>query len=211
MDPITLLGRALGVATIAGINLYLTTLLIGISIRFNLIHLHESYQSLAVLANPWILGASAVLFGVEFFADKIPWVDSMWDAIHTVVRPIGGALLAMQTLGAASPEMAVLGMLIGAAASVTTHAAKAGVRVLANTSPEPLSNIALSVGEDALVAIGAALVLKYPVVSLFVCTTVILLLWMILTRIFRKIGGIFALMSPKRSKQRLESLASKKL
>ena len=197
MDAIPLLGRALGVASLAGINLYLTTLLIGISIRFNLIHLHENYQSLEILANPWVLGTSAILGGIEFFADKIPWIDSMWDAIHTVVRPIGGALLAMKTLGAISPEMAVLGALLGATASITTHTAKAGARVLANTSPEPLSNLALSVGEDAIVAFGAALVLKYPIASLFVFITAIILLWMMLIRIFRKIGGVFGLLGSK--------------
>lgn len=205
MDAIPLLGRALGVATLAGINLYLTTLLIGISIRFNLIHLHENYQSLEVLANPWVLGASATLGAVEFFADKIPWLDSMWDAAHTLVRPIGGALLAMKTLGTISPEMAVVGALLGATASLTTHTAKAGARVLANTSPEPLSNVALSVGEDAIVAFGAALVLKYPIASLFVCITALLLLWLMLVRIFRKIGGVFGLPGSKLRGQRPET------
>ena len=142
------LGIALGLASLAGINLYLTVLVTGLAIRFEWVSLAAQHESLAILGNEWIIGVAGVLFLVEFFADKIPWVDSAWDSVHTVVRPAGGILLALAALGELDPVVSVIAALLFGTVSLTTHAAKAGGRVLVNLSPEPVSNSATSLAED---------------------------------------------------------------
>jgi hypothetical protein len=179
------LGLALGLASLAGVNLYLTTLLAGLAVRFNLLHLGEQHADLAILAHPWVLGVAGVLYLVEFFADKIPWLDSLWDAIHTLIRPVGGCLLALQTLGHTAPELQVIAGLLAGGAALTTHSAKAGTRLLANHSPEPVSNIALSLGEDAAVVGGSALALIFPIVAFVFFAIVLTVIWIMLPRIFR--------------------------
>src|SRR5207247_1023759 len=166
-----LLAVALGLAALAGINLYLTVFATGLAIHFHWITLAPQYQSLEVLGNPWIIGIAGVLYLLEFFADKIPWVDSIWDAVHTVIRPIGGALLAIQVLGHPSPAFTVIVALLAGGTSLIAHTAKAATRLASNTSPEPLSNIGLSLGEDAAVLGGLALVHFNPLLALIVFLT----------------------------------------
>ncbi len=113
MEKLDLLSVALGLAALAGVNLYLTVFATGLAIHFHWITLAPQYQSLEVLGNPWIISIAGVLYSLEFFADKIPWVDSIWDAVHTVIRPIGGALLAIQVLGHPSPAFTVIVALLG--------------------------------------------------------------------------------------------------
>lgn len=168
MDRLNLLSVALGLAALAGINLYLTVFVTGLAIHFHWILLGPSYQSLDVLGHPAIIIVSGILYFLEFFADKIPWVDSIWDAVHTIIRPIGGALLAVQVLGHPNPAFTVIVALLGGGASLITHTAKAATRLTTNTSPEPFSNIALSVGEDAAVLGGLALIHYNPVVALII-------------------------------------------
>src|ERR1700730_15095439 len=148
MDRLNLLGVALGLAALAGVNLYLTVLATGLAIHFHWITLAPAYQSLEALGDPLIVTIAGVLYVLEFFADKIPWVDSAWDAVHTVIRPIGGALLAIQVLGHPSPAFTIIVALLAGGTSLITHTAKAATRLASNTSPEPFSNIALSFGED---------------------------------------------------------------
>ena len=105
MERLNLLGVALGLACLAGINLYLTVFVVGLAINQHWIVLSPAYQSLQILGNPVIVSVAGVLYFLEFFADKIPWMDSAWDAVHTIIRPIGGALLAIQVLGAPRPPM----------------------------------------------------------------------------------------------------------
>lgn len=93
------LGLALGLASLAGLNLYLTVFLSGVLMHFNLLHLADQHQELAVLGHAWVIGVAGTLYLVEFFADKVPWLDSLWDTVHTLIRPAGGTLLALQTLG----------------------------------------------------------------------------------------------------------------
>ena len=143
----------MGLASLAGINLYLTVLVTGLAIRFEWVSLAAQHESLAILGNEWIIGVAGVLFLVEFFADKIPWVDSAWDSVHTVVRPAGGILLALAALGELDPVVSVIAALLFGTVSLTTHAAKAGGRVLVNLSPEPVSNSATSLAEDGLVTL----------------------------------------------------------
>lgn len=166
MDRLNLLSVALGLAALAGINLYLTVFVTGLAIHFQWITLAPQYQSLEILGNPWIIGISGGLYLLEFLADKIPWVDSIWDAVHTLIRPIGGALLAIQVLGHPSPAMTTLIALCAGGTSLVSHTAKAATRLASNTSPEPFSNIALSVTEDAVVLGGLAFIYHNPLLAL---------------------------------------------
>src|SRR5256886_8180507 len=121
-----------------------------------------------MLGNRWVIRITGVLYLLEFFADKIPWVDSIWDAVHTVIRPIGGALLAIQVLGHPSPALTVIVALLAGGTSLIAHTAKAATRLASNTSPEPFSNIGLSLGEDAAVLGGLALVHFNPLLALII-------------------------------------------
>src|SRR5262245_15305501 len=121
VERLNLLAVALGLAALAGVNLYLTVFATGLAIHFHWINLAPQYQSLEVLGNPWIIGIAGVLYLLEFFADKIPWVDSIWDAVHTVIRPIGGALLAIQVLGHPSPVFTVIVALLAGGTSLITR------------------------------------------------------------------------------------------
>ena len=165
MDRLNLLSVALGLACLAGLNLYLTVFATGLAIHFHWIVLAPQYQSLAILGQPIVVIISGILFLLEFFADKIPWIDSVWDAVHTIIRPIGGALLAIQVLGHSSPTLDIIIVLLAGTTALATHTAKATTRLLSNTSPEPFSNIALSVGEDAVVIGGLALLHYHPIIA----------------------------------------------
>src|SRR5258707_5888364 len=166
VERLDLLAVALGLAALAGINLYLTVFVTGLAIHFHWITLAPQYQSLEILGNPWIITIAGILYFLEFFADKIPWIDSIWDAVHTVIRPIGGALLGIQVLGHPSPAFTVIVALLAGGTSLISHTAKAATRLASNTSPEPFSNIALSVGEDLAVFSGLALIHYNPVIAL---------------------------------------------
>ena len=168
MEKLHLLGVALGLACLAGINLYLTVFATGLAIHFHWITLTPAYQSLEALGDPEIITIAGTLYFLEFFADKIPWIDSAWDAVHTVIRPIGGALLAIQVLGHPSPAFTVIVALLAGGTSLITHTAKAATRLASNTSPEPFSNIALSFGEDVAVLGGLALIHYNPALALLI-------------------------------------------
>jgi len=184
-----LLSVALGLAALAGVNLYLTVFATGLAIHFHWITLAPQYQSLEVLGNPWIISIAGVLYLLEFFADKIPWVDSIWDAVHTVIRPIGGALLAIQVLGHPSPAFTVIVALLAGGTSLLAHTAKAATRLASNTSPEPLTNIGLSLGEDAAVLGGLTLVNLSPLLALIIFLICIGAFWYFARRILRSIKG----------------------
>jgi hypothetical protein len=168
VEKLDLLAVAFGLAALAGINLYLTVFATGLAIHFHWITLAPQYQSLEILGNPWILSIAGVLYLLEFFADKVPWVDSIWDAVHTVIRPIGGALLAVQVLGHPSPAFTVIVASFAGGTSLIAHTAKAATRLASNTSPEPFSNIGLSLAEDAAVLGGLALVHFNPLLALII-------------------------------------------
>jgi hypothetical protein len=165
MDLLTSLGRTMGFSFAAGLNLYATVAILGLASRYGWVALPPQYQ---VFDNNWIIGTALVLYVVEFIADKIPWVDSVWDAVHTVIRPIGGAVIAVATLGDASPATEAMVALLGGALAASTHFSKAGTRVMANASPEPFTNWVLSIGEDLFVVGLGALALKYPAAAAIV-------------------------------------------
>ena len=166
MEQLNLLGVALGLATLAGINLYLTVFVTGLAVNQHWITLAPQYQSLEVLGHPAIIVVAGVFYFLEFFADKIPWVDSAWDAVHTVIRPIGGAFLAIRVLGNSSPVFDVLIVLLAGSTSLIAHTAKASSRLAVNASPEPFSNIGVSLAEDVAVLGGLALIHYNPLVAL---------------------------------------------
>jgi len=126
MDLLQQLGLALGFATLSGLNLYLTVFITGLAVRFNWISLASNYESFGVLGDPVIIGVAGFLFFIEFFADKIPWVDSAWDVLHTLVRPVGGILLALTALGELDPAMSVVAGLLAGGAPRASHSLKAG-------------------------------------------------------------------------------------
>ena len=165
MEILNLLGSTMGLGLASGLNLYATVLTVGLGIRLGVITLSADMAGLEVLASPYVLIAAGILFLVEFLADKIPWVDSIWDAVHTVIRPLGAAVVGATAIGAVNTETAIIAALC-AGVSLSGHSVKAGTRLLANHSPEPFSNIALSLVEDVLVVFGSWLALKYPSVML---------------------------------------------
>src|SRR6188474_3137524 len=123
MDTVAALGRTLGFSFAAGINLYATVAILGLASRYRWVALPPEYQ---VFDNPWIIGAALALYVVEFFADKIPWLDSAWDAVHTAIRPLGGAFIAVTALGEASPAAKVAAALLGGSVAASSHFTKAG-------------------------------------------------------------------------------------
>lgn len=189
MEHLELLGMALGLATLAGVNLYLTVFLTGLAIRFDWISLAEQYQQLEILSHPAILTISGVLFFLEFFADKIPWVDSLWDTLHTVIRPVGGTLLAIQALGTTNEVFEVVVAILAFGFALTAHTVKAGSRLLVNGSPEPVSNMMVSSVEDVAVVGGLWLIFANPVVSLVVLILLLALSYVYLPRLYRGSRG----------------------
>jgi uncharacterized protein DUF4126 len=166
VETLTLLGTALGLSLASGLSLYGAAFLTGLAIHVGWVHLSPAWQPLAVLADPLVLTIAGILFALEFLADKVPWLDSTWDAVHTVIRPVGGALLATRVLGDLHPAAEVVALLLLGGITLTAHGAKASVRVVANMSPEPFSNLLLSLSENALVAGGVWLAFTHPLLTL---------------------------------------------
>lgn len=173
MELLVTLGRTLGFSLAAGVNLYATVTLLGLAARYEWVELPAQFQA---FNNPWVIGVAAVLYVVEFFADKIPWIDTIWDTVHTFIRPVGGALIAVAALGDASPTVEGLTALLGGAVAAGSHVTKAGTRVAANASPEPFSNWALSLAEDIFVVILGFITLQYPLVALAVSLVILVVL-----------------------------------
>ena len=184
---------ALGAGWASGLNAYAAVLVLGAAQRLGLVTLPHDLQ---VLASPWVMGAAAILFALNFFADKIPYIDSINDMLQTFVRVPAGALLAYGAAGGLSPEVAVIAGLLGGTLAAGTHVAKTGTRALINTSPEPFSNIAASLAEDVSVIGGLALAIAHPITFLcLLAVFVALLVWLLpkLVRLalmpFRRMAG----------------------
>jgi Domain of unknown function (DUF4126) len=182
MNPIETLGLALGAGFSSGLNLYATIATLGLLQRFGVIHLPEQLQ---VLGHPWVLGIAIGLYVIEFLADKIPLVDTVWDAIHTVIRPPAAALLAYGAAGAAPPEWRWGAALLAGGVALTSHGSKASVRAAANTSPEPFSNWALSLGEDALAVWLTWLATVHPAATIVVVVALLALAAFVIFHLFR--------------------------
>jgi hypothetical protein len=186
---LTTLGRTLGFSFAAGVNLYATVAILGLASRYGWVALPPQFQ---VFNNDLVIGAAIVLYLIEFFADKIPYVDTLWDMLHTVIRPVGGALIAVTTLGEASPTTEGLVALLGGTIAAGSHLTKTSTRAVANTSPEPFSNWILSVGEDLFVVGLGFLALQYPLAALAVAlglTMLIAIFAVVIVRIVRRWFG----------------------
>lgn len=183
------LGFAMGSAWLSGINLYATVLTLGLLQRFGFAQLPGD---LAYLSHNWILGVAAALYVIQFVADKIPAVDSVWDLVHTFIRVPAGAILAATAFAHFDPKVRLIAMLAGGGIALSSHGTKTATRLAANTSPEPFSNIVLSLLGDALTVGGTLLMALHPVViiaivviAVVVSTLVFRWIWRALKRMFR--------------------------
>lgn len=189
MDLIATLGRTLGFSFAAGVNLYATVALLGLASRYGWVELPPQFQA---FNSDLVITVAVVMYVVEFFADKIPYVDTLWDAIHTAIRPVGGALIAVTTLGDASPTTEALVALLGGAVATSSHLTKTSTRAVANTSPEPFSNWILSIGEDLFVVGLGYLALEYPVAALVVASVLLVLIVVFAAVIIRTVRRWFS-------------------
>ncbi len=191
MGIVELLGVAASVSLLAGWRLYLCVFGVGLAMFFGLIQAPEHAQGLQVLANPWVIGASGVGLVAEFFADKVAWLDSLWDSVHTAIRPVGGALLAMAIVDPSNTTWQVVALLLGGSAALVSHSAKAGTRAIVNASPEPFSNIAVSTGEDVVTGGLLFLVLQQPVAAAFVAVILLVAALVMLAAVKRMLKALF--------------------
>ncbi len=180
---------SMGAAWASGINLYATILVLGFMGATESMALPADLQ---LLTHPAVMAGAGLMFIIEFFADKIPGVDSGWDAMHTFIRIPAGALLAAGAVGEVSPALELTAALVGGGLTAGTHATKAGSRALINTSPEPFTNWTASVVEDVAVIGGIWAALSYPWVFIaFLIVFVALIIWL-LPKIWRGIKTVFA-------------------
>lgn len=186
-----LIGMAASASLLAGWRLYLTALVVGLAMRWGWIDLPDQLAAMDILANPWVLGVVGIGAVAEFFADKIMLVDSLWDGIHTFLRPIGGALLSLAVIDPGDPLGQALVFLMGGGAAFLTHAAKAATRLAVNASPEPFSNIAVSTGEDVATAGLLALALAYPVTAAAIASLLLVLMIWLLFALRRFVARLF--------------------
>ena len=192
----TTLSVAMGSAWLSGINLYATVVTLGLLQKFSFVKLPGE---LGILSSGWVLGVAGVMYAVEFVADKIPAVDSAWDAVHTFIRVPAGAILAATAFADFDPTVKTIAMIVGGGVALGSHGLKATTRLAANTSPEPFSNIAVSVGED-IFAVGATILMAISPVAILVMVVIfiILLIWLVpkiyrtLRRMMLKMRGWFS-------------------
>ena len=172
MSPLETLGFALGTSFASGLNLYATVAAAGLFQRFGIIQLPDTLQ---VLASPFVLAIAVVLFVVEFIADKIPYVDSVWDVVHTFIRPPAAALISYSAFGHVPEEWKITAALLAGGVALTSHGAKATTRAAANTSPEPISNWTLSALEDVLAVFLAWMAAEHPILTAAIVVVLVIL------------------------------------
>ena len=189
MELMALLGRTAAFSFAAGVNLYATVAIIGLASRFHWVTLPPQFE---IFDSNLVIGVALVLYLVEFFADKVPYVDTIWDIVHTAIRPLGGAFVAVASVGEVSPAMQGLAALLGGTLAAGSHFTKAGTRAVANTSPEPFSNWALSLGEDGFVLGLGLLALAYPVTALVITVVLAGLIVVFAATIVRAVRRRFA-------------------
>ncbi len=190
-----ILGVAGSFSLLAGWRLYATLLAAGAGMALGWLPLPDHLAVLGVLANPWVMGLCALGALAEFAADKLAWVDSLWDAVHSIARPLGGALLALALVDAQDPVWQVAAFLLGGGGALVSHGAKSAARAVVNVSPEPFSNVAVSAGEDVATGSALALVLAFPALAVGVAVVLLLLalalLWL-MRRLVRRLRRAMA-------------------
>ncbi|QDX26375.1 DUF4126 domain-containing protein [Sphingomonas suaedae] len=197
MGAVELIGLAASVSLLAGWRLYLCVFAVGVAMQTGWVELPEQLRALDVLANPWLIGIAGIGAVAEFFADKVMWVDSLWDSVHTAIRPIGGALLALAIVDPSDPAWQIAALLLGGGGALLTHGAKAGTRAAVNVSPEPVSNVIVSTGEDIVTGGLLLLALASPIAAVAIAVLILLatiatlvLLRRVLRRLTRRKPGV---------------------
>lgn len=188
MDPLQQLGLAMGTAWTAGINLYATVAALGLAQAAGLVQLPPGLE---VLANPAVIVVAVAMYFVEFFADKVPYVDSGWDAVHTFIRVPAGALLAARALGPTHPALEVVAALAGGSVALAAHGTKATARLAINTSPEPFTNWAASIAEDVVAFLGVWAAFAHPYVMLALVLAFLALAIYLVPKILRALRTLF--------------------
>ena len=192
LDLAGLLALAAGLGWASGLRLYTTLFVVGLAGRLGWIALPPG---LHLLEHPWVLGAAGVMLLIEFFADKIPLLDSVWDSVHTFIRIPAGAALAAMVFGGQGVEWQTAMALLGGTLAAGTHFTKAGARAMINTSPEPFTNVAASVGEDAVVLGGLWLMFAHPWLMLAVLLLLIIATVWLLPKLWRGIAALIGRLS----------------
>lgn len=197
MSAVALIALASTVSLLAGWRLYFVTFVVGLGMRIGWVAMPDQLHALDVLANSWLIGIAGLGAMAEFFADKIPWVDTAWDGVHTFIRPVGGALLSMAIVDGGDPAWQVGSLLLGGSAALLAHAGKAGARTLINVSPEPFSNVAVSTGEDVATGGLLGLAFNFPIVAAVIAVALVLMsVWLILAA-RRAIGLVLGAKGPR--------------
>jgi uncharacterized protein DUF4126 len=188
MNLISTIALAMGASWTSGINLYASVATLGLLSRFAGLHLPGE---LDVVTNWWVIGIASALYCVEFFADKVPWIDSTWDLIHTFIRVPAGAVLAAAAFGDFDKSIQVIALLLGGGLALSSHGTKAATRAVLNTSPEPVSNVVASVIEDILAVLSIVAAMFLPYVLFGIVALGLLITYLVLPRIvrfFQKVG-----------------------
>lgn len=188
MNLVSTIALAMGAAWTSGINLYASVATLGLLSRFAGLQLPGD---LDVVKNWWVIGIAAALYCVEFVADKVPWIDSAWDLIHTFIRVPAGAVLAAAAFGDFDKSIQVIAVLLGGGLALSSHGTKAATRALLNTSPEPVSNVVASIVEDILAVISITAAIFLPYVLFGIVAIGLLITYLVLPRIlrfFQKVG-----------------------
>ncbi len=192
MGIVEILGIAGSVSLLSGWRLYLSIFATGLAMQWGAIPLPDHLASLQVLASPWIIGISGVAAVMEFFADKVAWLDSIWDTVHTLIRPVGGAMLALAIVDPSDPATQVIAFILGGGGALLAHGGKAGARAVINTSPEPVTNIAMSAAEDVATAGLLYAAYEYPYAAGAIAVLLLgVSVWLLLLarRVIRRIFG----------------------
>ena len=195
MSAAEIVALAASISLLAGWRLYLVVFATGLAMKYGWVALPDQLRALDVIANNWIIGIAGAGAVAEFFGDKIAWIDSAWDAVHSFIRPLGGAMLSLAIVDAGDPGWQVASFLLGGGAAFIAHAGKAGARTIVNASPEPFSNVAVSTGEDVATAGLFALAIANPIAAALIAVILVVLsLWLViaarraLKRLFDGVG-----------------------
>ena len=193
MGTLATLSTLFSLGFFSGLNVYAVVFVSGLAIRFGWLDLTPTLSPLETLSHPSVLITSGVMYGLEFFADKIPWIDNIWDAIHTIVRPLAAAYMALHVMGNQSQELQIIAALICGTLALTSHSAKAGTRLSLNMiSPaEPFSNIGLSIAEDAVVVGSLYFVYNHPYIALSIVLFFLILIIWFAPKLYRAIRRAF--------------------
>lgn len=198
MDAVEIIALAASTSLLAGWRLYLVTFITGLGMKFGWVPLPEELEGLQVLSNNWVLAIAAGGTFAEFFADKIAWVDSAWDTIHSLIRPLGGALLSLAIVDSGDLGWQVASFLLGGGAAALAHTGKASARAAVNASPEPFSNVFVSTAEDVATGGLLALAIANPIAAALIAAILVTLsLWLVFAA-RRAIRGLVEKILPSR-------------